>query len=239
VPLVVLWGRGAIAPWLRLRLVLLFLLGAAQGAVGWFMVASGFLPDSTAVSPYRLVIHLAVALVLYVALLWTGLSVLHPLPSPPATRGPRRLAWLCAGLLCVTIAAGGFVAGTHAGLIDTTFPLMDGGLLPPDYAALDPFLRNLTENLAAVQFDHRLLASLTALAALATVAAGLRAGAAGRLRWALAALALAVAAQYALGVATLLWLVPVGLATLHQATAVLALTASVAVLHALRTGRQP
>jgi cytochrome c oxidase assembly protein subunit 15 len=235
VPLIVLWARGAIAAWLRPRLVVLFLLGGTQGAVGWFMVASGFFPDSTAVSPYRLVIHLMVALVLYVALLWTGFSVLWPVAVPPPAF-PRRLAWLAAGLLVTTIAAGGFVAGTHAGWIDNTFPLMEGSLVPPDYAALEPFSRNLTENLAAVQFDHRLLATLTALAATATVVAGLAAGADGRLRWSLAALAVAVVAQYALGVATLLNVVPLGLATAHQATAVLALTAMVGVLHASRPG---
>jgi heme a synthase len=236
VPLVWFWARGAIPRRLRGRLVLLFVLGGAQGAVGWFMVASGFFPDSTAVSPYRLVIHLAVALVLYIALLWTGLSVLWPLPAPVPARAPRRLAWLAAGLLGLTILAGGFVAGTHAGLIYNTFPLMDGRLVPEDYAALDPFLRNLTENVAAVQFDHRLLATLTALAAAATVAVGFASGAVGRLRWALAALALAIATQYTLGVATLLAVVPVGLATAHQAVAVLALTALVAVLHGLRPG---
>jgi cytochrome c oxidase assembly protein subunit 15 len=239
VPLAVLWLRGAIPARLRPRLVVLFLLGGAQGAVGWFMVASGFLPDTTAVSAYRLVVHLSLALVLYVALLWTGLSVLWPLPAPLPRAGPRRLAWLAAGLLALTIVAGGFVAGLHAGLAYNTFPLMDGRLVPEDYAALDPFLRNLTENVAAVQFDHRLLATLTAVAAAATVAAGFAAGAAGRLRAALAALALAVAAQYALGVATLLNVVPLGLAAAHQATAVLALTASVAVLHALRKSARP
>jgi cytochrome c oxidase assembly protein subunit 15 len=233
VPLLVLWARGAIAPWLRRRLVVLFLLLGAQGAVGWFMVSSGFFPDATAVSPYRLVVHLAVALVLYVALLWTGLSVLWPVAAPLPARGPRRLAWFAATLLALTILAGGFVAGTHAGLIYNTFPLMDGALVPPDYAAL-PFPRDLTENVAAVQFDHRLLATATAIASTLAVGAGMGAGATGRLRWSLLALFAVVTAQYALGVATLLAVVPVSLATLHQATAVLALTAMVGVLHAYR-----
>jgi cytochrome c oxidase assembly protein subunit 15 len=239
VPLLILWARGAIAPWLRSRLIVLFLLGGAQGAVGWFMVASGFLPDSTSVSAYRLVIHLSVALVLYVALLWTGLSVLWPLPAPLPSAAPRRLAAVSAGCLALTIVAGGFVAGTHAGLIYNTFPLMDGRLVPADYAAIDPFMRNLTENAAAVQFDHRLLATLSAILVIATVVTGIRAGAAGRLRWALAALMAAVATQYALGIATLLSAVPLGLATAHQATAVLALTAAVWVLHAARPAARP
>ncbi len=236
VPLIGLWAPGAIPRRLRPRLVLLFVLGGMQGAVGWFMVASGFVPDSIAVSPYRLVVHLAVALVLYVALLWTGFSVLWPLPAPSPTPWPRRLAWVAAVLLGVTIVAGGFVAGTHAGLVYNTFPLMDGRLIPADYAALAPFPRNLTENVAAVQFDHRLRATLTLLAATLTVSTGFAAGARGRLRWSLGALAAVVCAQYSLGVATLLSAVPVGLAVAHQAIAVLALTAIVAVLHGLRPG---
>ena len=68
--------------------------------------------------------------------------------------------------------AGGFVAGTHAGFDYNSFPLMDGQLVPDGYARLTPFLRNLTENIAAVQFDHRVLATLTALLTAFTVAAG-------------------------------------------------------------------
>jgi cytochrome c oxidase assembly protein subunit 15 len=239
-PLVWLWARGAIERRMRPRLLLLFALGGLQGAVGWFMVASGFLPDSTAVSPYRLVVHLAVALLLYVALLWSGLSVLPP-PLPavaprPSAPVPVWRAWGCLVLVLLTMLAGGFVAGDHAGLIDNSFPLMQGRLLPADYAQLVPVLRNLTENPPAVQFDHRLLATLTALACAATAVAGLRAGAAGPLRAALLCLAAAVAAQYALGIATLLWVVPVTLATAHQALAVILLTTAVATLHAARRG---
>jgi cytochrome c oxidase assembly protein subunit 15 len=235
-PLLWLWWRGAITRRLRARLVLLFALGGLQGAVGWFMVASGFFPDSTAVSPYRLVIHLALALVLYAALLWTGLSVLRPAPlaGPPP---PRRLLALCVALVSLTILAGGFVAGTHAGLIDNTFPLMGGRLVPEDYAALHPFVRNLTENLAAVQFDHRLLATLTGLVVLGTVAVGLARRPPPPLRAALLALGFMVLVQYGLGVSTLLHVVPPLLATAHQAAAVLLLTAAIAALHTARQTR--
>ena len=234
-PLVWFWLHGAIERRLRPRLVLLFVLGGLQGAVGWFMVASGFFPDSTAVSPYRLVVHLALALVLYVALLWTGLSVLRPLPDA-APAAPRRLLRGLLALLALTILAGGFTAGLHAGKIYNTFPLMDGRLVPAGYARLDPFLRNLTENLAAVQFDHRLLATLTGLLAAVTAIHGLLRRQPPAQRTALAAVGLTVVAQYALGVATLLHAAPPGLATAHQAGAVLLLTAVVAALHASRAG---
>jgi heme a synthase len=237
-PLLAFWWRGAIDRGLRARLALLFVLGGLQGAVGWFMVASGFFPDATAVSPYRLVIHLALALVLYSALLWTGLSVLRPAPAraPPAL---LRATGATLALVAITILAGGFVAGLHAGLSYNTFPLMDGRLVPDGYATLHPFLRNLTENIAAVQFDHRVLATLTALSVLATATAGLVLLPSGHARRVFAALGAVVLVQYALGVATLLLVVPVDLATAHQGTAVLLLTACLTAFHALRHGPAP
>ena len=237
VPLVIFGLRRAISRGLWLRLFGFFLLGGLQGAVGWFMVASGFAAESTAVSAYRLVVHLLLALTLYAAVLWTALGVLRPGPWRAASR--PAFAWLLgasAVLLPVTIAAGGLVAGLHAGLIYNSFPLMGGSLVPPDYAALHPFLRNLGENLAAVQFDHRLLATTTALLVLGTVVVGLSVSRVS-VRRAVWALGLAVVVQYALGVTTLLWAVPTALATAHQAVAVLLLTAVLVTLHLDR--RQP
>jgi len=234
-PLAWLWATHRIERRLRPRLALLFVLGGAQGGVGWFMVASGFLPDSTAVSPYRLVVHLALALVLYAAILWTGLSVLRAHPARAAGHGVLdALVGAVVVLVALTILAGGFVAGTHAGLDYNTFPLMDGRLVPSGYAALEPFWRNLVENVAAVQFDHRLLASLTAIATATALAVGLSGPAPRTPRLSLLALAGMVALQYGLGVATLLGVVPVGLATAHQGVAVLVLTAALVALHRLR-----
>ena len=100
-PLAWFWLRGRIPAGLKPRLLLLLLLGGLQGAVGWFMVASGFEADRTAVSPYRLVMHLSLALGLYAALLWTGLSLLRPRrrarcrrrPGPSAARPRRPSGW--------------------------------------------------------------------------------------------------------------------------------------------------
>jgi cytochrome c oxidase assembly protein subunit 15 len=187
------------------------------------------------VSPYRLVIHLVLALVLYSALVWCGLTVLQRPPAQfAAARKLRVLASACAVLVALTIVAGGFVAGTHAGFDYNSFPLMDGNLVPEGYARLQPLLRNLTENIVAVQFDHRLLATLTALTTAAVVAIGLIARAPPAVRLLLIALGAAVALQYALGVATLLLVVPVWLAGTHQAAAILLLTASLVLLYALR-----
>jgi cytochrome c oxidase assembly protein subunit 15 len=229
-PLVWFAWRGMISRGLVVRLAGLFVLGGLQGAVGWFMVASGFFEGSTAVSAYRLVVHLTLALGLYAAILWTGLGVLRPVPVGRVRAGEVWLVRVAAGLAAVTIVAGGFVAGNHAGLTYNTFPLMDGRVVPEGYAALQPFWRNWFENVAAVQFDHRALATVTALTVFAAVAAGFQ----GVARGPLLVLGGFVVLQYGLGVATLLHVVPVGLAALHQAEAVLVLTAVLVALHRLR-----
>jgi cytochrome c oxidase assembly protein subunit 15 len=236
-PLVWFWITGRIERRLRPRLALLFILGGLQGAVGWFMVESGFLADTTAVSPYRLVVHLALALVLYVALIWTGLMVLRPLPFAGGGRMLHRLAGICCVVIALTMLAGGFVAGTHAGLTYNTFPLMDGRLVPTAYDQLEPFWRNLTENIAAVQFDHRLLATLTVLAVACTLGIGFAGRPPAAIRAALLAFGGVALVQYCLGVATLLLVVPVALAALHQAAATLLLTAAIVLLHFARPAR--
>lgn len=236
VPLVWLALTGRIERRLVPRLAVIFVLGGLQGAIGWFMVASGFFPDSTAVAPARLVVHLCMALILYVAILWTGLGVIRPVPAT-SFAGGRRLRGLALATITalgVAIVAGGFVAGTHAGLAYNTFPLMEGRLVPSNYDFLHPFLRNLTQNIAAVQFDHRVLATLVAVLACAVLLAAFARPAPRRIRAAALALGGFVALQYALGVATLLLVVPAPLAALHQANAVLTLTAATILLHRLR-----
>ena len=243
-PLLWFVWRGAIGRKLAWRLAGLLVLGGLQGAVGWFMVASGFATDSTAVSPYRLVVHLSLALTLYTAILWTALSIWQDIREAPSlalpARLPRLLGCVC-GAVALTIVAGGFVAGLKAGLTYNTYPLMDGRIVPDGYAALVPYWRNWTENVAAVQFNHRLLATITALGTLAVAAWGLRQvwlrhgwSRQSGIQVALIALGGAVLAQYALGVATLLWVVPVTLGTLHQTMAVLVLTAAIIAFHTAR-----
>lgn len=205
---------------------LLFLLGGLQGAVGWFMVASGFDADSRAVAPVRLVLHLMFALMLYTAVLWIALGVLRP-ARISASLAARLATGLAVLLIALTITAGGFVAGLHAGLIYNSFPLMDGQLVPDNYWQMQPAWRNWLENIAAVQFNHRALATLAVLAAMFSASIIRR-------TTPRAALTLVGAAllQYSLGIATLLLVVPIPLAILHQALAVVLLTAAIVALHA-------
>jgi heme a synthase len=236
-PMLLLWATARIERRVLPRLGLLFVLGGLQGAVGWFMVASGFLPDTTTVSPYRLVIHLALALTLYGAIVWTGLTALYPLRHrvlvSPLLRG---LAIASLVMVSVTIVAGGLTAGLHAGLTYNTFPLMDGHLVPADYTTLSPLTRNLTENVAAVQFDHRLLATVTLILVATLVGVGWRAGLP---RLLIGCLAVAALGQYVLGVTTLLLVVPMSVATLHQSGAVILLTVVLVLVHRLSNAQHP
>ncbi len=230
------WLRGRVPEGLKPRLLLLFALGGLQGAIGWFMVASGFEADRTAVSPYRLVIHLGMALLLYGMLLWTAMNLLRPVPEA-APASLRRWTQVAAWLAFAAMLAGGFVAGIRAGFDYNTFPLMEGRLVPEGYWRLEPAWTNLTANIPAVQFNHRLLATAALAAAAWAALLAVRRLPRGRVRGAVVGLAIAVALQYALGIATLLAVVPVWLGTLHQAVAVLVLTGAVLALHALRTPR--
>ncbi len=238
VPLVVFAATGALRPALIGRLLLFFVLGGLQGAIGWFMVASGFDPNSVAVAPAKLVLHLCFAFALYAAILWTAFSVRWPVAVAVAptsgARWTRRLAIASACILSVTVVAGGFTAGTHAGFAYNTFPLMDGRLVPAGYDTLHPFWRNWFQTIQAVQFDHRLLATLTALCVGATLLSGLRASLPKPAHDALMLLGWAVLGQYALGVTTLLLAVPVWAGTLHQIFAAILLSVTLFALHRLR-----
>lgn len=228
-PLVWFIARRRVPGRLVLPLAGVFLLGCAQGALGWYMVESG-LVHRVEVSQYRLTAHLALALAIYSLGLWIALGLLsgktRTLGVVPAGAW-RRASEMLIALVAVTICAGGFVAGLNAGLVYNTFPLMDGSFVPAGYGQLHPFVRNWFENVAAVQFDHRVLAMTTAASVLALWAAGRRARLPRPARLAVHALLAAVVLQFSLGLSTLLLVVPVPLAAAHQGGAVLLLTAAI------------
>ena len=239
-----LW-RGWIPGELRPRLWFIFALGALQGAVGWWMVASG-LADRVEVSQYRLATHLVLACAIYVALVWTAQrlgeepSVLRHAPAAWQGRGARRFRASAAGLLTLVllqIYLGALVAGLRAGYVYNTWPLIDGVLVPEASRlfANTPLWRNFFENTLTVQFGHRMLAYAIWLGALAHVFDTWRTA---RGRPALAgavALLAALTLQAALGIWTVLAAVPLSIALLHQAVAMLVLT--VATMHAASLAR--
>jgi len=220
--------RGRIGRTLWPKLALLFVLGGLQGALGWFMVESG-LSHRIEVSQYRLAAHLFAAIVIYGAILWVAFDLLDPRPAA-APRGIRRALNLVLALVALTLVAGAFVAGLRGGSIYNTFPLMGGAFAPGEYAAMTPLWRNWFENPASAQFDHRILAETTWLIVMLTWGFGRRA-VAGSARRALDLLAAMATIQAALGIATLLTVVALPLAVLHQAGAVLLITAALYARH--------
>ena len=230
-----LW-RGGMGAELKRRLWLIFGLGALQGAVGWWMVASG-LSERIEVSQYRLATHLVLALLIFAAVVWT----LRRLGERPSLVVSLRLKITSAALLVLTFAQlylGALVAGLRAGLIYNTWPDIDGAFIPSGARLWfeQPWWRNLFENTLTVQFEHRMTAyALLAIALLHALDAIVsRAGAAARgALW----LAAAVTLQALLGILTLINQVPLAFALSHQAVAILVLT--LAVLQAERlAGRQ-
>jgi cytochrome c oxidase assembly protein subunit 15 len=218
-------------------LTLLLALLAAQGAMGWWMVKSG-LSVRTEVSQYRLAAHLTLALVIYSITVWTAANIQYGRARwSPDSRGGRALGALTA-LVFVTAGSGALVAGLRAGKIYNTFPFMGSGLVPPGYLQASPWWRNLFENPAAAQFDHRVLATTTFIAACAlwfTLRRGATGRFAGRLRLVLGAALL----QFGLGIATLLLAVPVSLGVAHQGGAVLLLTAALLAWHGSLSAPDP
>lgn len=234
-PFVVFLARGWVDRGLALRLMGLFLLGGMQGVVGWLMVESGMV-DRPDVSQYRLAAHLGLALLIYGALLWTALHLLTPLVRRPAVRG-WGVQWRAAGvaaLVFVTILAGAFVAGLDAGYIYNTFPLMDGALVPAGLFATDPPWRAAFEDVLTVQFVHRVLAMTTVLAVVGFRLSLRGADLAPRARRAADLLTVWVFVQASLGVATLLSVVALPLAALHQAGAVVLWSLALWTVYATR-----
>jgi cytochrome c oxidase assembly protein subunit 15 len=229
-PLVWFLWRGWIGPRLRGRLWLILGLGALQGAVGWWMVASG-LVHRVEVSQYRLATHLVLACVIYIAILWTALR-LDDGPHAPLPPRIRASALVLLLLVLAQIYLGALVAGLRAGYIYNTWPLIDGAFLPDPARlfSIAPAWRNFFENALTAQFDHRMLAYtiwLCALLHLIDVAATVKKG-----PTLIGAVALLIVAtlQAVLGIVTLLLVAPLLLSLLHQATAMLVLTA--ATVHA-------
>jgi cytochrome c oxidase assembly protein subunit 15 len=209
------------------RVWLLLALLLAQGAMGWWMVKSG-LSVRTEVSQYRLAAHLLVALVILAITVWTAADLLagpRRTSTPRERRDGRLLAGL-AGLVFFTSASGALVAGLRAGKVYNTFPLMGGRIVPDAYGQLSPGWLNAFENHAAVQFNHRVLAVVTVLAALGAWTL-LRGSANRRLATAARLVAAVALLQLSLGITTLLLAVPVALGVAHQGTAALLLAAVV------------
>ncbi len=200
-------------PWIG-KTFAAFVLGGAQGLLGWYMVKSG-LVDVPQVSHFRLASHLMLAAAVANYVLWMGLEVRFG--NRLRFHGPT---WAIIGLVALQVVWGAFMAGSQAGTMFTTFPLMDGRWVPEGLGA-ESFLYSQV----AIHFTHRMLAYLVvvAIAWWAWAHRG-EGGLRGASWWAVVGL---VVIQFVLGVATVLGGVPVGLGVMHQAGGVGLLSATV------------
>lgn len=218
------------------KLLVMFALGGLQGLMGWYMVKSG-LVDDPHVSQYRLTAHLMLAITIYAYMLWVALDLLYPTVTHETRTTNQSFARISLGITCmvfVTATTGGFVAGTNAGLVYNTFPLMAGRLIPEGMFSLSPMWLNLFENVMTIQFSHRVMATLLFVSIPVFWFMARRSRQETRIRLGINLLLAALVLQITLGISTLLLRVPIELAAAHQAGAIVLLTVSIFVSHQLR-----
>lgn len=227
------WAIGFLAFWLTRRiptgwtprLLGLGALGGLQGAIGWWMVASGLNEGMTAVASYRLATHLGLAFVILGLIAWYSFLLNRPEAELIAARRARegRLFSVSTGVMHLAflqILLGALVAGIDAGRGYTDWPLMNGVFVPPELFAMQPIWVNFFENPATTQFVHRKVGYLLAGFAVVLWFMG-RKSSHSATRAAFHTFIVVMLAQIALGIATVVYGAPWQLGIAHQATAVL------------------
>lgn len=232
-PMLYFFLRHRLPAWVKWRVLGIFALGGLQGFIGWYMVKSG-LVDVPQVSPYRLALHLGVAFAIMGACVWVAREVL----AQQQSSGSDRISCFAGVVVFLTflqVVLGALVAGLDAGLVFNTFPLMDGRFVPKDLYMLEPAWRNHFENITMVQFQHRIGAYVLTAAILGFVATAWRyainTGIKTRLMLVLALLLL----QIGLGISTLVQVVPIMLASKHQAVAAILFALMIWVWYDMRS----
>lgn len=227
VPLAFFWLTGRLEPRLRWPLVGILALGGVQGAIGWWMVASG-LAERVDVSQYRLAVHLTVACLIFASVTWVWRALCPHSGQPLPGSGASRFAGLMTFVVLLQVYLGALVAGMDAGLAYNTWPLMDGALVPEGLNVMQPAWLNAFENAKTVQWLHRMNAYLLlALALFQMVMLIIRHRGTTHSHRGVVFFLLALA-QAAVGIATLLMAVPLDVALTHQALALVLLGFAVA-----------
>jgi heme a synthase len=227
--------RGRLTGELKRRLWGIFALGGLQGVVGWWMVSSG-LVNRIEVAQERLAIHLLLASITFAATVWIAAS-LGAGNAVRSERWQRRFAGTIVVFTLLQIFLGALVAGLRAGRAYNTWPLMDGRFVPDVVLLLQPWWRNFVDNIAMVQFQHRMVAyTLLALAVIQAIVTR-RAAPGSRAAKRTTHFAGLVTLQAGLGIVTLLLVVPLWAGLVHQAFAMLVLFASVRYLQGLAAGK--
>ncbi len=231
-PFVIFWWQQRFAADMKRKLIIVLLLGGFQGLMGWYMVMSG-LVDIPRVSHYRLAAHLSISLLLLGYIFWIVLDLLadDQREGSPVPQAVKVFSVVVVALISIQIIYGAFTAGLRAGFGYNTFPLMNEKWIADAVGSMNPFWLNLFESNATVQFIHRYLGILVALLIIGLWGWGMKLGLSKSQKSGLHLLAGITVIQFLLGVFTLILVVPISLASLHQAAACLLLLASIYVVH--------
>jgi len=237
IPFVYFLIRKQIDKPLGIKLSGIFVLGGLQGLMGWYMVMSG-LVDDPHVSQYRLTAHLGLAFVIFAAMFWVATDLLYDRNksphNPDELKGLRRFSIGLSWLIFIMVLSGGLVAGIRAGLAYNTFPLMNGHFIPPEIFMLEPWWRNFFDNMATVQFDHRMIAWILMFTVPYFWFKARKQQLSDSAKLACNLLLIMLVIQVSLGIGTLLLAVPLLLAAAHQGGAMMLFTAALWVNHKLR-----
>jgi cytochrome c oxidase assembly protein subunit 15 len=202
---------------IAVRLAIIFVLGAAQGVLGWWMVQSGLTGARVAVSQYRLAAHLGLAMILFGYVFWTALEIGGARRTGiAAAMRFRPIALALVGLIFVQIILGAFMAGLDAGRAFSTWPTYAGAWIPVGLFDLSPWWINHFENHALVHFQHRTVGYLVAFVVVGLYMALRSRGADKPLKIAGIHAVVLTVLQIALGVFTVVSQVALPLAALHQ-----------------------
>lgn len=217
------------------KMIVLLLLGALQGILGWFMVKSG-LQKEPHVSHYRLAAHLISAFTVFGFTFWYALDLLYPgAEATITTKKLIRYSRIMFGFIVLQIIYGAFVAGLKAGLFYNTFPLMGRSFMPETVTVYEPFWKNLSENPAGVQFIHRWIAVIVAVFVLFVWEHARTLQLTSLQRKTSNVMLAVVIIQFLLGIFTLLYSVPVLMGVLHQTGAFFLFASALFFMHSLRS----
>lgn len=247
VPFVIFLVQKRFRPEMVKPMIILFLLGALQGAIGWIMVASGLTGDAIYVKPTRLALHFIFAMLLLGYAWWFALALLVPRRRLLHAPALNRTGWFAIAVLGLQLIYGALMAGNKAAPAAPTWPDINGYAIPPGMMARDTGLLNLLDNPVTIHFIHRGLAYLLLLMVVLLTVRMYRSGGNSLFRkfriWPL----LLVLLQVVLGILTVLtslqvmpgkWGIFEWMAQLHQAVAMLLLLSLVAIVYFARV-RQP
>lgn len=229
--------KGRLSKSLNLKLLVAFVLGGLQGLMGWYMVKSG-LVDRPDVSHYRLAAHLSLAFLIIGYIFWIVFGLIKDNQNNSYNKGLHRSLLIFICLLVIQIIYGAFVAGLDAGVGYNTFPLMDGHLVPRSFFFLSPKWLNFFENNASIQFIHRTIGWLILILSSTIWFKYKNDNISRSQRLALFAMFLMVMLQFGLGVLTLIFVVPISLASLHQAGACLLMLLTLRAIYLVSPGQK-